>query len=67
MTKRDDHTFQRYQRMIEISRDLASTLDLDGLLRRIAIQCRRTEQGRGPASILLYDEKNDQLYFQVRN
>lgn len=64
MTKRDDHTFQRYQRLIEISRDLASTLDLDGLLRRIASNAVELSKAE-TASILLYDEKNDQLYFQV--
>ena len=64
MTNCDDHTFQRYQRLIEISRDLASTLDLDGLLRRIASNAVELSKAE-TASILLYDEKNDQLYFQV--
>ncbi|MDX9865252.1 MAG: ATP-binding protein [Anaerolineaceae bacterium] len=64
MNKRDDLTFQRYQRLIEISRDLASTLDLDGLLRRIASNAVELSKAE-TASILLYDEKNDQLYFQV--
>ena len=64
MNSIDDHTFQRYQRLIEISRDLASTLDLDGLLRRIAANAVELSKAE-TASILLYDEKNDQLYFQV--
>ena len=55
---------QRYQRLIEISRDLASTLDLDGLLRRIASNAVELSKAE-TASILLYDEQNDQLYFQV--
>lgn len=59
-----DNTFQRYQRLIEISRDLASTLDLDDLLRRIASNAVELSKAQ-TASILLYDEKNDQLYFQV--
>ena len=64
MNATDDLTFQRYQRLIEISRDLASTLDLDGLLRRIASNAVELSKAE-TASILLYDEKNDQLYFQV--
>jgi len=55
---------KRYQRLIEISRDLASTLDLDGLLRRIASNAVELSKAE-TASILLYDEQNDQLYFQV--
>jgi transcriptional regulator with GAF, ATPase, and Fis domain len=46
---------ERYQKVMEISRDLASTLDLDVLLRRIvaaAAELCHAEQ----ASILLYDQ-----------
>ncbi len=53
-----------YRRLIEISRDLASTLDLNGLLERIvraAAEVVRSEV----ASILLYDNLTRQLYFQV--
>jgi signal transduction histidine kinase len=53
-----------YRRLIEISRDLASTLDLDVLLERIvqaAAEVTRSEA----ASILLYDNLTRQLYFQV--
>jgi len=53
-----------YRRLIEISRDLASTLDLDMLLERIvraAAEVTRSEA----ASILLYDNLTRQLYFQV--
>jgi signal transduction histidine kinase len=54
---------ERYQRLIEISRDLASTLDLDALLRRIvhaAADLSNAEQ----ASILLYDQVKQELYFE---
>lgn len=54
----------RYQRLIELSRDLASTLDLDTLLRRIvhvAAELCESEQ----ASILLYDHVKGELYFEA--
>jgi len=53
-----------YRRLIEISRDLASTLDLDTLLYRIvkvAAEIAKAEE----ASILLYDDAARQLHFQV--
>ncbi len=53
-----------YRRLIEISRDLASTLDLDTLLYRIvslAAEIANAEE----ASILLYDDAARQLHFQV--
>jgi signal transduction histidine kinase len=54
----------RYQRLIEIARDLASTLDLDVLLSRIvnaaADLCNAEE-----ASILLFDQNQGELYFQA--
>ncbi|NMB89837.1 MAG: GAF domain-containing sensor histidine kinase [Chloroflexi bacterium] len=53
---------RRTGRLMEITRDLASTLDLDTLLRRIvqvAIELSQTEE----ASILLYDEHKQELYF----
>jgi K+-sensing histidine kinase KdpD len=53
-----------YRRLIEIARDLASTLDLDVLLEHIveaAAEVIRSEA----ASILLYDNLTRQLYFQV--
>ena len=54
----------RYKRLIEISRDLASTLDLDPLLNRIlSAACDIAEAGA--ASILLYDSAARQLYFQA--
>jgi uncharacterized protein YigA (DUF484 family) len=53
-----------YRRLIEVSRDLASTLDLDALLYRIvslAAEIANAEE----ASILLYDDAARQLHFQV--
>ena len=57
-------TLDSYLRVIEISRDLASTLDLNTLLDdivRAAADVTRAEE----ASILLYDDTARQLYFQV--
>jgi signal transduction histidine kinase len=54
----------RYKRLIEISRDLASTLDLDPLLDRI-LAAARDISGAEVASILLYDSAARQLYFQA--
>jgi len=53
-----------YRRLIEISRDLASTLDLDILLSRI-VHAAAEVSGSEAASILLYDDAARQLYFQV--
>jgi signal transduction histidine kinase len=53
-----------YRRLIEITRDLASTLDLDALLYRIvkvATEIANAEE----ASILLYDDAARQLHFEV--
>jgi len=53
-----------YRRLIEIARDLASTLDLDTLLKRI-VHAAAEVSGSEAASILLYDNLTRQLYFQV--
>ena len=53
-----------YRRLIEIARDLASTLDLDELLERI-VRAAAEVSGSEAASILLYDNLTRQLYFQV--
>ena len=50
--------------LIEIARDLASTLDLDELLERI-VRAAAEVSGSEAASILLYDNLTRQLYFQV--
>jgi signal transduction histidine kinase len=53
-----------YRRLIDIARDLASTLDLDILLSRI-VHAAAEISGAEAASILLYDDTSRQLYFQV--
>ncbi len=55
---------ERYQRLIEISRDLASTLDLDNLLGRIVHLAADLVEAEA-ASILLYDENSKQLHFRA--
>jgi signal transduction histidine kinase len=52
-----------YRRLIDIARDLASTLDLDILLSRI-VHAAAEICGSEAASILLYDDAAKQLYFQ---
>jgi signal transduction histidine kinase len=54
---------ERYLRLAEISLDLASTLELDGLLKRI-VQAAADLSHAEAASILLYDESKQQLYFE---
>ena len=53
-----------YRRLVEIARDLASTLDLDELLRRIVVAAAEITDAEA-GSILLYDGTARQLYFQV--
>jgi signal transduction histidine kinase len=53
-----------YRRLIDIARDLASTLDLDILLARI-VHAAAEISGAEAASILLFDDTSRQLYFQV--
>jgi signal transduction histidine kinase len=53
-----------YRRLIDIARDLASTLDLDILLSRI-VHAAAEISGSEASSILLYDDTSRQLYFQV--
>src|SRR5574338_1392459 len=57
-------TLDSYLRLIEISRDLASTLDLDTLLKDIVHASADITHAEA-ASILLYDDTARQLYFQV--
>jgi len=57
-------TLDSYLRLIEISRDLASTLDLDTLLNDIVNAAADITHAEA-ASILLYDDTARQLYFQV--
>jgi signal transduction histidine kinase len=53
-----------YLRLIDIARDLGSTLDLDVLLNRI-VKAAADITSAEAASILLYDNTSRQLYFQV--
>jgi signal transduction histidine kinase len=57
-------TLDSYLRLIEISRDLASTLDLDILLEDI-VRASADITHAEAASILLYDDTSRQLHFQV--
>lgn len=54
----------RYKRLMEITRDLASTLELEVLLDRIVHAAAELCLGEA-ASILLYDEVQRELYFQA--
>jgi signal transduction histidine kinase len=55
---------ERYQRLLELSQDLASTLDLDSLLSRI-VKAAAELCNAEAASILLYDQVKEQLYFRA--
>lgn len=61
-----DHSslLERHQRLIEISRQLAATHDLNTLLNRI-VQAAADLCHAEAASILLYDEINHQLFFEA--
>ena len=60
----DTQRIDDYRHLIDIARDLASTLDLDTLLYRI-VKVAAEITGTEEASILLYDEAARQLHFQV--
>ncbi len=55
---------ERYQRLIEISQGLVSTLDLDTLLDRI-VHAAADLSNASEASILLFDENKGELVFQA--
>jgi len=57
-------TLHAYQRLLDIARDLATTLDLDTLLDHI-VQLAADLNEAEEASILLYDSKKQQLHFQA--
>lgn len=57
-------TLQAYQRLLDVARDLATTLDLETLLNRI-VQLAADLNEAEEASILLYEPKKQQLYFQA--
>ncbi|MGB8213047.1 MAG: GAF domain-containing sensor histidine kinase [Anaerolineales bacterium] len=60
----NEKLIEGYRRLIDIARDLASTLDLDILLNHI-VSAASDLTGTEAASILLYDDAARQLYFQV--
>lgn len=63
MENRSDHTLlERYLRLVDISHDLASTLDLDTLLNQIVKAAGDLTDSKA-ASIILYDESKNELYF----
>ncbi len=62
--KRNDTLLTRYQRLIELSRHLASTLNLEALLDQI-VHAAADLCDAEAASILLYDSVNHQLYFEA--
>lgn len=62
--KATDKRLEGYRRLIDIARDLASTLDLDILLNRIICAAVDLTEAAA-ASILLYDDAARQLHFQV--
>jgi signal transduction histidine kinase len=55
---------RRYQNLLAISRDLASTLDLNVLLDRIVHAAAELSDAQ-EASILLYDQTKGELYFHA--
>lgn len=54
----------RYRRLMEIAKDLSSTLDLETLLNSIVHAAADVTNAKA-ASILLYDDKNNELFFQA--
>jgi signal transduction histidine kinase len=63
-TQKHPSRLDLYQRLIEISRDLVSTLDLTELLARIVNAAADLCQAEA-ASILLYNETTRELYFEA--
>ncbi|NUM43622.1 MAG: GAF domain-containing sensor histidine kinase [Anaerolineales bacterium] len=59
-----DKILDRYRRLVELSRDVASTLELDALLNRIVTAAKEISESEA-ASILLYEESLKQLFFQA--
>lgn len=65
MTTADpEHKLERYQRLIQISQDLASTLDLNTLLKQIVRAAAELIDAEH-ASILLYDQGKRELYYEA--
>jgi signal transduction histidine kinase len=57
------NTMNRYQSLVAVARELSAHLDLDGLLKNIVQMAAWISQAEA-ASILLYDERKNDLYFQ---
>ncbi len=55
---------RRYARLLEVTSDLVSTLDLDNLLNNIA-RAAQELTGSEAASILLHDPQTNHLYFEA--
>jgi signal transduction histidine kinase len=64
MIEESTRLLERYQLLIELSRDLASTLDLQDLLNHI-VNAAADLSGAEAASILTYDEIKGELYFDA--
>jgi K+-sensing histidine kinase KdpD len=60
----DKHLIEKYKTILQISNDLASTLDIDTILEHI-IQSAVSLLNAEEASILLFDPKKEQLYFRA--
>lgn len=55
---------RRYQHLLELTADLAATVDLETLLQRIVIAAQDLTESEA-ASLLLYDSSSDSLYFEA--
>ena len=55
---------RRYARLLEVTTDLASRLDLEGLLQRI-VEAAQELTSCEAASLLLYDPQSQHLYFEA--
>ncbi len=64
MTDQETHLLNRYQQLINISRELASELDLNILLSKIVTAAADVSNAQ-EASILMFDRIKDELYFQA--
>lgn len=64
MMKQEANLLNRYQQLINISRELASELDLNILLSKIVTAAAEVSNAE-EASILLFDPVKDELYFQA--
>jgi signal transduction histidine kinase len=63
-SKSEQSLLSQYQKLIKISQDLASTLELDALLNRI-VHVAAELSNASEASILLYDDVKSELFFQA--